>query len=349
MDIGMRSLHPAAADHSVSIRGSRCTALIILSLRSRAVVFHYCSSWRYEWEAHECGRYGTAAVVAVSRENNGPWRQSHRSVRWPAPLRASALKEQISLKEYTGDRVFLKMSYHPCISGCGRSLAPQDGHDHCLTCLGIQHAEEAFVDGSCSSCGDMTISELRNRLRCVKHGGVPLPLPRSGVRPGTKRGGTASGGVRGDLRITVRASPSGGSHPSGTPQPAGVPLVRTGASAEWDTPPVSFGASPDDQMSVAASEGEPSLSGDDDSAALPPSGVVALSEPDPEMTAMLSRAAENVGLVWNPPPRPDPSRLDEWFLGGGSRWFSAPPSGAILSGSAWGAYKVMEGTFYCPK
>ncbi len=39
MDIDMRSLHPAAADHSVSIRGSRCTALIILSLRSRAVVF----------------------------------------------------------------------------------------------------------------------------------------------------------------------------------------------------------------------------------------------------------------------------------------------------------------------
>ncbi len=35
---------------------------------------------------------------------------------------------------------------------------------------------------------------------------------------------------------------------------------------------------------------------------------------------MLSWAAENVGLVWNPPPRPDSSRLDEWSLGGGSRW-----------------------------
>ncbi len=172
MDIGMRSLHPAAADHSVSIRGSRCTALIILSLRSRAVGVSLLLFLTLRVRSlSECGRYGTAAVVAVSRENNGPWRQSHRSVRWPAPLRASALKSKFSIN--TGDRVFIKMSYHPCVSGCGRSLAPQDGHDHCLTCLGIQHAEEAFVDGSCSSCGDMTISELRNRLCCVKHGGGP--------------------------------------------------------------------------------------------------------------------------------------------------------------------------------
>ncbi len=129
------------------------------------------------------------------------------------------------------------MSYHPCVSGCGRFLSPQDGHDHCLTCLGIQHAEGAFVDGSCSSCGDMTISELRDRLRYVKLGGVPLPLPRSGVRPGT-RGAAASGGVRGDLRITVRASPRGVPHPSSAPQPVGLPLERAGTSAERGTPPV---------------------------------------------------------------------------------------------------------------
>ncbi len=189
------------------------------------------------------------------------------------------------------------------------------------------------MDGSCSSCGDMTISELRNRLRYVKHGGVPLPLPRSGVRPGT-RSAAASGGVRGDLRITVRASPRGVPHPSSAPQPVGLPLERAGTSAERGTPPVSFGAPPDDQMSIAASEGELSLSGDDDSAALPPSGVVALSEPDPEMTAMLSRATENVRA------RVESSTASRSFEAGrvvsrwGSRWFSAPPSGAILSGSA---------------
>ncbi len=83
------------------------------------------------------------------------------------------------------------------------------------------------------------------------------------------------------------------------------------------TPHASFGTPSDVQMSNAASGGDPTLSVDDDLAALPPSGVVALSELDPEMMAMLSRAAENVGLVWTPPPSPDPSRLDEWFLGRG--------------------------------
>ncbi len=66
----------------------------------------------------------------------------------------------------------------------------------------------------------------------------------------------------------------------------------------------------------------------DNPAALPPSGVVALSEPDPDMTAMLSQAAENVGLMWNPPPRPDPSRMDKWFLVGVSLFLTAPYAAA---------------------
>ncbi len=108
------------------------------------------------------------------------------------------------------------------------------------------------MEGSCSSCGDKIISELHNRLRDVKHGGVPLPLPRSGVLLGTrgdaaysKKNKTKKG--RGDFRITVRAFPSGVSHISNTPQPVRVPLDRAGTSAEWGTPPVSFGTPPGSQ------------------------------------------------------------------------------------------------------
>ncbi len=40
-----------------------------------------------------------------------------------------------------------------------------------------------------------------------------------------------------------------------------------------------------------------------------------MPESDPELTAMLSWAAESVGLHWRPPPSPERSRLDDWFLG----------------------------------
>ncbi len=42
---------------------------------------------------------------------------------------------------------------------------------------------------------------------------------------------------------------------------------------------------------------------------------MALPESDPGLTAILSRAAESVGLHWRPPPSPKCSRLDDWFLG----------------------------------
>jgi hypothetical protein len=69
-------------------------------------------------------------------------------------------------------------------------------------------------------------------------------------------------------------------------------------------------------MSIAASEGE-LASGDDDSAVFSPSGSLTLPEPDPEMSAMLKRAAEAAGLEWNPPPCPVQSRLEDWYLGAG--------------------------------
>ncbi len=98
------------------------------------------------------------------------------------------------------------------------------------------------------------------------------------------------------------------------PQPVELPKVRAGSSTRSVTA-VSFGTPPDDRMSIAASKGEPELSGEEDLAALPPSEMVAMPESDPEMMAMLSRAAERVRLEWKPPPCPEPSRMDDWFLG----------------------------------
>lgn len=73
-------------------------------------------------------------------------------------------------------------------------------------------------------------------------------------------------------------------------------------------PAVSFGAPADLQISIVTTEGDLESSGD--SAALPPSERIALPEPDPELATMLSWAAKRVGVEC-----PEPSRLDDWFLG----------------------------------
>ncbi len=132
------------------------------------------------------------------------------------------------------------------------------------------------------------------------------------------RGGATSGSSRAGLTVTVRNSPPKRLRAlpaTGTSLPMGLPREQAGPSHGGGVPLVSFGASPDDRMSIAASEGESDQSGDDGSVPLPPSGQSAVLDSDPEMVAMLARAAESVGLEWRPPPCPEPSRLDDWFLG----------------------------------
>ncbi len=58
--------------------------------------------------------------------------------------------------------------------------------------------------------------------------------------------------------------------------------------------------------------------------------AVAMPESDLEVTAMLSRATERVGLEWRKPPCPEPSRLDDWFLGVACAGSQHPAPGASL-------------------
>ncbi len=55
--------------------------------------------------------------------------------------------------------------------------------------------------------GKLIISELWDRLRYLKRGRAPLPLPRSGSRPGCSQARTTSGSGTGGLRLTVVANP----------------------------------------------------------------------------------------------------------------------------------------------
>ncbi len=130
------------------------------------------------------------------------------------------------------------MPFHPYPSGCGRFLSADDGHDHCLQCLGFQHAEDAFVDDSWSS-----------RLSFMK-GLAPSAATRAGLS--ASRGSPA--GALGDLRVTVRASPPGmpprTSYSSRSEHPVRFP--GDFASLSHGAPSISFGAPSVDRMSITA-------------------------------------------------------------------------------------------------
>ncbi len=72
-----------------------------------------------------------------------------------------------------------------------------------------------------------------------------------------------------------------------------------------------------------------------------------MPETDLEMMAMLSRAAERVGLEWRKPTCPEPSRLDDRFLGVACAGSQHPAPGASLPD----VHEELtgHGTFYCQK
>ncbi|KAL0192424.1 hypothetical protein M9458_010720, partial [Cirrhinus mrigala] len=76
-------------------------------------------------------------------------------------------------------------------------LSSLDGHDHCLTCLGREHAEAAFMDGSCIHCERMTMATL-NRLPSSSSRGKSL----------SRQGFSATAARHlGDIHVTVQNAP----------------------------------------------------------------------------------------------------------------------------------------------
>ncbi len=173
MHIGMRLLHPAATDHSVSISRQQVQHIFSFSLCWQV----NSMSWTRSSDDSRAGG------MAPQRWWFFPCRVDYTQVALPpACVAGSHLPCALLVKT---SWVLLQTTCHPCISGSfwiisgwfmdryGRYLAPGDGYDRCLTCLGSKHAEVAFVDESYSDCGKMIISELRARL-CYLDKGAEL-------------------------------------------------------------------------------------------------------------------------------------------------------------------------------
>ncbi len=229
---------------------------------------------------------------------------------------ALQLKEQILKEQITDCCVFFKMPFRPCPSSCGRFLSADDGHDRCLQCLGFQHAEDVFVDDSCACCGHMSMTSLRSRLSFLK-GLAPSTATRTGLS-GSSRGPPAD--ALGDLRVTVRASspvcPHGPLTPHAVNVPSGSRVISLVRDGPWNTGRPAFHSMHHPMIGCRSQH-----------------RGMGLHPPDPELTAMLTRAAMSIGLEVNRPPGPEPSRLDDWILRAGHS--SQPLSSPLVRSSAF--------------
>ncbi len=150
---------------------------------------------------------------------------------------------------------------------------------------------------------------LRSRLSLLTGMGGALSVTTRAGFSATGREPSAS--ALGNLRVTVRAFPPGQSPRTfhSSRRSCSVRLPGDSAVPSLGVPSISFGVPIEDQMSIAASGDGQSSSEDEDSAGLPPSGVVAAAESDPELTAVLSRAATRSG--WRRAHLPVPSPRGE--------------------------------------
>ncbi|KAA0724027.1 hypothetical protein E1301_Tti019926 [Triplophysa tibetana] len=51
---------------------------------------------------------------------------------------------------------------------CAGPIDPQDTHEHCITCLGLAHAEAASCESDCAHCADLPARALRTRRNIAR-------------------------------------------------------------------------------------------------------------------------------------------------------------------------------------
>ncbi|KAI2657747.1 ORF V: Enzymatic polyprotein [Labeo rohita] len=166
-------------------------------------------------------------------------------------------------------------------------------------------------------------STLRQRSRMSRRSFMSRhPLLSSRGKSLSRQGFSAATARHlGDIQVTMQNVPSAPKAPRTSASPRSPVELLKQYTSPYSGLGISFCAPQEIEMSAAASEGE-SDDEADDSAGRYPSAVAAPSETDAELSAMLLRAAKEIGLDVPKTAPADPSRLDDWFLG---RAPAAPP------------------------
>ncbi|KAI2643795.1 hypothetical protein H4Q32_029973 [Labeo rohita] len=216
------------------------------------------------------------------------------------------------------------MPFRPCPSGCGLYLSPNGRHDRCVHCLGREHADAAFAEEGCQACEDMPLSMIRSRAAFF------LKNPRL-TSTASRTGPSTSGYKAGVMCVEEERGELSEALPGASPQAARSTCLPMECPNDFESSSqygldLLFGLPAEEKACSAASKGECEPSEADTATELTAPVAKSQSVADAEMAAALQRAAKEIGVVWVPPPSPEPSRLDDWFLGSGhdSRPRSSP-------------------------
>ncbi|KAI2645552.1 ORF V: Enzymatic polyprotein [Labeo rohita] len=116
----------------------------------------------------------------------------------------------------------LSRAFFPgCLSGralLGAVVCLPDGHDRCLTCLGREHAEAAFTDGSCIHCESMIMAALKSHRSFASR----LPSLSSRGKSLSRQGFLAAVARHlGDIQVTMQNVPLASKAPRTSASPRG--------------------------------------------------------------------------------------------------------------------------------
>ncbi|KAK0134683.1 hypothetical protein N1851_029697 [Merluccius polli] len=153
---------------------------------------------------------------------------------------------------------------HLC-AACAAPLEPEDGHDNCPPCLGLEHLREGLTDGACMNCRPLPWALRLDRLAEVEQRaitgdpslltGLPQNLPG---RSRPRHGGAAAKGApprkkaRGELSSKVDQLAADMEHMKSLLL-ALQPGTGRGQAGLQPDPPLEDGPPLDDALSLAAS------------------------------------------------------------------------------------------------